>query len=151
MRKYIDFFTTIYFHKLITLAVPASLIIFKDKAMTSKLCFLFLLVLSSFVLVSPLRLPVNSVSYTKSLIGRQSSATRCFADSGFIKARGLLKGIVDVSIARDYSREINLDDAANLLRDRSYLHKITLPKKPMEMLPSAKMILQESSGRRIYS
>jgi hypothetical protein len=32
-----------HFHKLITLAVPASLISFKDKAMTSKLCFLFLL------------------------------------------------------------------------------------------------------------
>ena len=76
--------------------------------------------------VFPLRLPVNSVSYRRSLIGRQSSATRCFSASGFIKARGLLTGTVDVSNEKDYSREINLDDAANLLRDRNYINNIAL-------------------------
>ena len=123
---------------------PSSSIIFRDNAMTSKFCVhrrhslgsvhaataAFTctrnLVLSSFVSVSPLQLPINSVSSTKSLIGRQSSATRCFATSGFIKARGLLTGIVDVSNVKDYSREINLDDAADLLRDNKHLHNIAL-------------------------
>ena len=76
--------------------------------------------------VFPLRLPVNSVSYRRSLTGQQRSATRCFSASGFIKARGLLIGIVDVSSVKDYSREINLDDAANLLKDRPHIYNIAL-------------------------
>jgi hypothetical protein len=37
-----------------------------------------------------------------------------------------LTGTVDVSNEKDYSREINLDDAANLLRDRNYINNIAL-------------------------
>ena len=73
-----------------------------------------------------LRLPVNSVSYRRSLTGQQRSATRCFSASGFIKTTGLLTGIVDVSSVKDYSREINLDDAANLLKDHSHMYNIAL-------------------------
>ena len=94
--------------------------------MTSTFCVLFCLVLLIFESVFPLRLPLIRVSYRKSFIGRQSSATRCFSASGFIKARGLLTGIADVSSVKDYSREINLDDAANLLRDRSHMYNIAL-------------------------
>ena len=99
-----------------------SSIIFKDSAMTSTICVLFCLVLLSFVSVFPLRLPVNSSVY----YSRQSFATRCFAASEFIKSRGLLTEIVDVSNVKDYSREINLDDAVNLLRDRNYINNIAL-------------------------
>ena len=37
-----------------------------------------------------------------------------------------MTGTVDVSNEKDYSREINLDDAANLLRDRNYINNIAL-------------------------
>ena len=37
-----------------------------------------------------------------------------------------MTGTVDVSKEKDYSREINLDDAANLLRDRNYINNIAL-------------------------
>jgi hypothetical protein len=37
-----------------------------------------------------------------------------------------LTGIVDISSVKDYSREINLDDAANLLKDRNHIYNIAL-------------------------
>ena len=40
--------------------------------------------------------------------------------------KGLLTGIVDVSSVKDYSREINLDDAANLLKDQPHIYNIAL-------------------------
>lgn len=39
-----------------------------------------------------------------------------------VKERGLLKGISDIANAKDYSRMINLKDAAELLHDRYYLY-----------------------------
>ena len=68
--------------------------------------------------VFPLRLPVIPTT--------RCFSTRCFSAPGFVEARGLLTGIVDVSSVKDYSREINLDDAANLLKDRPHIYNIAL-------------------------
>ena len=46
-----------------------------------------------------------------------------------VKERGLLKGISDVASAKDYSRTINLKDAAELLHDTTYLYSAVLKDK----------------------
>ena len=50
----------------------------------------------------------------------RTAAPRHFCE----KERGLLKGISDVANADDYSRTINLKDAADLLRDTKYLYNV---------------------------
>ena len=50
----------------------------------------------------------------------RTAARRYFCE----KERGLLKGISDVANADDYSRTINLKDAADLLRDTKYLYNV---------------------------
>ena len=68
--------------------------------------------------VFPLRLPVIPTT--------RCFSTRCFSAPGFVEARGLLTGIVDVSSVKDYSREITLDDAANLLEDGPHMYNTAL-------------------------
>ena len=74
----------------------------------------------------PLPSSVYSVSCRKLLTGHHSRVTPCFSTSEIGNARGLLRGIFDVSNAKDYSRGINVDYAVDLLRDTKHLYNIAL-------------------------
>jgi hypothetical protein len=75
-----------------------------------KLRYCSILVLAATVLLG--------VAFPRVRIPVRTAAPRHFC----VKERGLLKGISDVTTAKDYSRTLNLKDAAELLRDTNYLY-----------------------------